>query len=339
MINPIYFPFTYVPQWVAEALAACFKQFTVYQPSGRKLPAEMQSWVEAKMMEVRVPVQTEDEALAKMAKDFRAYASLHGGSKHLQTAAFLGRQGAIPFFGESAVSRIVSEVKKSSPATPAAADLNPLFCARVFLEFAHEYDRQSDELSQGLGVNDRRSRDLLEKISGEKENGLPATPLTAEIRVENPAEYMAPGRFQAWLRLYMIDPATSGLFVTSSTSVFNYLIDNLAAAEKVIQSLGLPVMGAKDDATTSWRDSFLKRMKQLAENRWSAAEHAFADMFLPDDQHSKTTLTLYRVPGQNPAHLFSRIVEDQNVDILQSDQSTELTNTLIGLILPQPVNP
>jgi hypothetical protein len=57
-MKPIYFPFTYVPRWVAETLAACFKQFTVYQPSGRKLPAEMQPWVEANVMEVRLPVQT-----------------------------------------------------------------------------------------------------------------------------------------------------------------------------------------------------------------------------------------------------------------------------------------
>ena len=59
MIKPIYFPFTYVPEWVAEALAVCFGRFTVYQPSGRKPPPEMQTWIDANVMEVRVPVQTE----------------------------------------------------------------------------------------------------------------------------------------------------------------------------------------------------------------------------------------------------------------------------------------
>ena len=339
MIKPIYFPFTYVPQWVAQTLAAYFKQFTVYQPSGRRLPAEMQPWAEANIMEVRVPLRTDDEALSKMVKDFQAFASLHGDGKYLQTAAFWGHHGAIPFFGESAVSRIVSEVKKTSRTEPVAADLDPLFCARVFLEFAHEYDRQNDELCQGLGVNDRRSRDLLEEIGGEKENGLPATPLTAEIRVEDPAEYMALGRFEAWLRLYMLDPVKSGLFVTSSQSVFSHLIENIATAEKVIQSESLPVLGAQGETTTSWRDWFLKKMKELAENRWVVAKNPLADMFRTDDQNSKTTLTLYLVPDQSPAHLFSRIVEDQNVDTLQSNQSAEFTNALIGLISRQNVNP
>jgi hypothetical protein len=122
MIKPTYFPHTYVPQWVAETLAACFKQFAVYQPSGRELPAEMQPWVEANVMEVRVPVQTEDEALAKMAKEFRAFAGLHDDSKNLKTAVFWGQQGAIPCFGETTVSRIVSDVKKSSRSASAEAE-------------------------------------------------------------------------------------------------------------------------------------------------------------------------------------------------------------------------
>jgi hypothetical protein len=335
-MKPIYFPFTYVPQWVAETLTAWFKQFTVYQPSGRKLSAEMQPWVETNMMEVRVPVQTEDDALAKMVNDLQAYASLHDDSKHLQTAALGGRHGAIPFFGESAVSRIVTEVKKSSRARSAATDPDPLFCARVFLEFAHEYDRQSDELSQGLDVNDRRSRDLLKELGGKKENGLPATPLTAEIRVEDPAEYMALDRFQAWLRLYMIDPVQSGLFVTSSPSVFNHLIEDLAAAEKIIESEGLPRVGAKDDATT-WRDSFLKKLKQLVENKCSAA-HTFLDNPLPDPQRLNVVLTLYRVPGR-PANLFPRIFQGQEADTARPDPGAEFTHTLIGLIARQPVKP
>jgi hypothetical protein len=280
MIKPTYFPHTYVPQWVAKTLAACFKQFAVYQPSGRELPAEMQPWVEANVMEVRVPVQTEDEALAKMAKEFRAFAGLHDDSKNLKTAVFWGQQGAIPCFGETTVSRIVSDVKKSSRSASAEADFDPLFNAQVFLDFAQEFDRQSAELNRGLGVNAQHSRDLLKEISGEKENDLPATPLSAEIKVDDPGEYMALDRLQAWLRLFMIDPVDSGLLVTSSPAVFNHLIENLAAVQKIIQSLELPVMGAKDDAAISWRDSFLKQMKQLIGNRGGAVAHAFGDVTL-----------------------------------------------------------
>jgi hypothetical protein len=338
-MKPVYFPFTYVPQWVAETLAACFKQFTVYQPSGRKLPPEMLPWSEANVMEVRVPVQTEDEALAKMAKEFQTFAGLHHDSKNLKTAVFRGQQGAIPCFSESAVSRIVSDVKKNSRTAPAEADFDPLFCAQVFLDFAQEFDRQSAEINRDLGVNDRLSRDLLKEISGKKENGLPATPFNAEIRIEDPAEYMAQDRLQAWCRLFMIDPVDSRFFVTSSPAVFNHLVENLAAAQQVIQFEGLPVMDAKDDSVIVWRDSFLKQMKQLIENREAAAENPFGDLSLPQDQRSNVSLTLYRVPGQGPANIFARFFDDQNIEPLKPNQSAEATHTLIGLIGRQPINP
>ena len=112
MIKPIYFPFTYVPHGVAQALAACFRRFIVYQPTGKKVPDEMQPWVEADVMEVRVPDHTDDHAIEKVVKDFRSFASLHYDSKNLKTAAFLGKQYSVPFFGETATSRIVSDLKK-----------------------------------------------------------------------------------------------------------------------------------------------------------------------------------------------------------------------------------
>jgi len=337
-MKPIYFPFTYVPNWVAETLAAGFKQFAVYQPSGRKIPVEMQSWVEANVMEVRVPVPAEDEALAKRINDFRAYAGLHGTSKHLQTTAFLRRHGAVPFLAKPAVTRIVSEIKTSSRTASVEAGFDPLLCARVFLELAHEFDRQSVELRQGLGIDDRRSRDLLKEISGEKDNGLPATPLTAEIRVEDPAEYMAAGRFQAWLHLYMIDPVDSGLFITSSPAVFNHLVENLASAEKIVEHGGLPIAGGKEDAMASWRELFSEQMKQLVENRPSEAEHAFVLIPLSESQRSNVALTLYRVPGR-AVHVFSRIFQDLAADTARPGRGAEFTHTLIGLIERQPINP
>jgi hypothetical protein len=338
MIKPIYFPFTYVPQWVAQTLAACFKQFTVYQTSGRKLPSEMQSLIEANVMEVRVPVKTEDEALAKIATEFREFAGLHDSSKNLKTAAFWGRQGAIPCFGDAAVSRIISDLKKSSQKVSGEADFDPLFCAQVFLDFAQEFDQQSAELNRDLGVNDRLSHQLLKQIGGETEDGLPATPLNAKIRMEDPAEYMARDRLQAWLRLFMIDPVDSGLFVTSSPAVFNHLIENLPAAHKIIQSEAVPAIDTKDESAILWRDSLLKQMQQLIENREATAKLHVIDLPLPQNRRSNVKLTLYLVAGQGSANIFARIFDDQTVEPLKSHQNAEATNTLIGLISQQHIN-
>jgi hypothetical protein len=331
-LKPVYFPFTYVPQWVAETLAAFFEQFTVYQPSGRKLPSEMQPWIEANVMEVRVPVQTKDENLARVAKEFRSFAGLHSDSKNLKTAVFWGQQRTAPHFGETAVSRIISDVKKSSRSASDTADFDPLFSAQVFLDFAQEFDRQSAEINRELGDSERQSRDLLKEMSGEKENNLPVTPLNAEIQVEDPGEYMAVDRLHAWIRLFMIDPVDSRLLMTSSPAVFNHLIENLTASQTVMQAEGLPLLDANGDATASWRDSLLKRMKQIIESRGGADEHTLADVPLPQDQRSNVKLTLYLVPGAGPADIFFQILEDQNLDTYRTNQKAEFSHTLIGLI-------
>ena len=338
MIKPVYFPFTYVPQWLAETLAGCFGQFAVYRPSGRKLPSEMQPWVDANVMEVRTPVQMEDEALENITKEFRAFAGLHDDSKNLKTAVFRERQGEIPCFNESAASRIVADVKNLSRSTPAGKDSHPLFSAQVFLHFAQEFDRQSAELNRSLSVNTQQLGDLLKEISDAKENDLPATPLSTEIRVEEPGEYMALKRLQAWSRLFMKDPDESGFLVTSSPAVFNHLLESLPAAQKVIQSLNLPVMDVNDDTAVSRQNLFLERIKLLIEKRESSGETDFKDLFLPQDQPSNVGLTLYRVFGQGPAEIFSGVLEDQVPDTFKSDRSAEIRATLIGLIDRQPVD-
>ena len=150
---------------------------------------------------------------------------------------------------------------------------------------------------------------------------------------------MARDRLQAWIRLFLEDSVNSGFFVTSSQSVFDHLIENLTAVEKIIQSEGPPTLAALDDAASTWRDPFLKQMKQLVETQSPAVEGASAGVPPLKCAHSKVTLTLYLVPGQNPADLFVQFLEDERVNPIYSNQRAKLKNTLLGLIDQQPFNP
>lgn len=339
MIIPIYFPFTYVPRWVAETLTTYFNRFRIYQPSARQIQDEMQPWVDANVMEIRTPVKTADEMFVKTVKDFQYFASLHDDPKSLKTAAQLGRDCGIPFFGESTASQIIADVKKGIPSKSNATNFDPLFCARVFLDFAEQFDRQSDELKRGLGLDERRSQALQEKLSGEKGIGLPNTPLTAEIKSNDAGEYMAQGRLQAWIRLFLEDTIDSGIFVTNSQSVFNHLTENLTAVEKIIESEGPPDKAVLDDTVVTWRKPFLKQLKQCIKTQWPTTEDAVAGVPPLRYMHSKVTLKLYLVPGQSPADLFTQYLKEQRVDPINSDQRIGLQNTLIGLIAQHPLNP
>ena len=336
MIKPIYFPFTYIPQGVAHALAACFQRFIVYQPSGKKVPGEMQPWVDANLMEVRVPGQTDDQAIEKVVKDFRSFASLHNGSGNLKTAAFLGRHSAVPFFSETSTSRIVSDLKKGGSTDSTETGSDPLFWARVFLGFAQDFDRQGAELNRGLGVHEQQSCALLKTLKGETEIDSAANHFGAESKVDDPGDYMALARLQSWALLFQNDPVGSGLFMTSSKSVFNQLMAKLPAFEKILQSEGLPAVEIKDKGFNSWRDSFLKYLARLVETRWSASQDVGADLPGNSGDGTNVMLTLYLVPGKMPWDFFSQYLETRQLPKKQPNQKAKFKNTLVGLVECQP---
>jgi hypothetical protein len=321
---------------VAQALATCFQRFIVYQPSGKKVPDEMQPWIEADVMEVRVPDQADDQTLEKVVKDFRSFASLHNDSGNLKTAAFLGQHSAIPFFNETSTSRIVSDLKNSASSDSAETGSDPLFCARVFLDFAQDFDRQGDELNRGLGVHTQQSFELLKRLKGEKDIDSAALTLAAESKVDDCGEYMALARLQAWALLFQKDPVGSGLFVTRSKSIFNQLMAKLPATEKIIQSAGLAAVEIKDRAFDSWRDSFLKHLNRLVETQWSGSKDIGLDLPLQDDGGTNFKLTLYLVPGQIPGDFFAQYLEVRHPSKKQPNQKARFKNTLVGLVECQP---
>jgi hypothetical protein len=250
----------------------------------------------------------------------------------LKTAAFLGRQFTIPFFSETSSSRILSDLKKGPSSDSAETSSDPLFCARVFLGFAQDFDRQKDELNQGLGVHAQQSFELLKTLKGEKEIDSAALPLAAESRADDSGEYMALARLQAWALLFQKDPVGSGLFVTSSKSVFNQLMAKLPAAEKILQSAGLPAVEIKNRAFNSWRDSFLKHLNRLVETQWPASKDIGVDLPLKNDGGTNFKLTLYLVPGQIPRDFFAQYLEARHSPKKQPNQKVKFKNTLVGLV-------
>jgi hypothetical protein len=74
------------------------------------------------------------------------------------------------------------------------------------------------------------------------------------------------------------------------------------------------------------------------ENKGASEAHSFGDVTLPQDQRSNVTLTLYRVPGQGAADIFTRIFDDKILDTHRPDQKAEFSRILIGLIDRQTIS-
>ncbi len=336
MIQPIYFPFTYVPQWVAEIFAAGFQHFYVYQPSGKDLPAEMQFWVEQNTITVCVPAPAEDKNFTEIVRAFQQFAQQHADIRDLKSAAFWNQQGAIPFFDDTSASQIIADLKKDRKPNSGQAYPEALLRARVFLEFAQEFDRQNAELQQELEDTDRRSEALLKNLNGQNDNEPAFARLTAEIKSDDPGDYMPLDRLLAWTRLFLKEPIDSGFLVTSSPTIFNFLVEDLVSDEKIFEFNGMPALASDDDALMDWREAFCQQIKNGVECKEPFAENTLAHRPPLPRQAEQFKLSVCCLPGCTPAQLFARFLKLPNGDSKKFSQTPGIKNTLIGLIERHP---
>lgn len=277
-------------------------------------------------------MQLDEQMLKRVVQNFRSFASLHQNSKEIKTAALLRQPGSMPFFDESAVSQIIRNVKKNLKSETNAKNLDPLFGAQVFLHFAQEFDRQHDELSRELGLYDQRSQALFKNLRGPDQIDTAVIGPAAEIKADAPGEYMALDRLQAWARLFMEDPVDSGLFVTSSQSVFNHLMESQPGVEKIIRLAELPAALAQDEASSAWRNKFIKQIQQLIKNDGSEPERGLADIPRARTAGDKVALTLCRLRGRSSRDLFASILEPQTSPKIKSHRFVKSKNILLGFI-------
>ncbi|MGD2099474.1 MAG: hypothetical protein PVG35_17995 [Desulfobacterales bacterium] len=336
MIEPIYFPFTYVPRWVAESFAASFRHFYVYQPSGKDLPVEMQTWVEKNAMKICVPVPAEDKNFAEVVRAFQQFARLHTDVKDLKSAAFWNQQGAIPLFDETSASQIMADLKKGQKPDTGLSHPEALLRAQVFLEFAQEFDRQNDELQQELEDTHRRSEELLKNLSGRQDTEPAFNRFTAKIKFDDPGDYMPQDRLQAWIRLFLEKPINSGFLVTSSALIFSTLVENMGPHEKLFEIKGYPSPASNDEALVAWRETFYLQIKNGIESEDAFDENAFACKPPSPAHAAHFKLTLYRLPDCTPTQLFKQFLRLPNGDPSKFNQTADIKNTLLGLVERKP---
>jgi hypothetical protein len=80
-MKPIYFPFTFISEPVFDALSACFGKIVVYQSSKVNIPENMKEWDNSGKLEIRIPIEGDEEKIDNILQDFKTWAQLHQGSE------------------------------------------------------------------------------------------------------------------------------------------------------------------------------------------------------------------------------------------------------------------
>jgi len=329
-MKPIYFPFTYISDHVAQAVAACFGQFIVYRPLSDKLPEPMQLWVDQGVLDLRLPVTANEKALKSAVKNYLDWANLHMPGSVKKTADLKSRLGALPYFDDSSTSRILADVKEKIQGDSAGKVMDSTLSARIFLCLAQEFDRQNQEVADEIYRYHQQEADLIRQLKMEED------PLADEIQ-DKPlpdlfADYMVSDRLEAWARIFLRDSDASALFVTHSPAVMAHLLDKFPAAAKAGRLESIPLDGGRIAGSTSRQQKLAFNLERLAQaEQPSAAADLYDGIDFPAAE-TAVSLNIYLVPDQTPAEFFTSCAGLKSNHSEKPVQTTKFKNTLIAFI-------
>ena len=341
-MKPIYFPFTYISKPVTEALYACFGKTIIYQPSSKNIPEEIHRLADCGVLDIRIsgkPEKKDEEKLSAILKEYNAWANLHQGSKGIQLDFFKARRNKIPFFHDTSISQIKTDIKDITGENTARKKSDPLFNARLFLSIAQNFDIQNDKIDLDMASFETARKDLINNLKGEGKTSTLVPGYGDEFKAGNLADYdyMIPERLEAWALLMCCDPMqyreeTSGLFVTSSRQAIDYLLEKTPETENVFSIDAIPMVENQVAKTAKWSKGLMEYLENVAESSRPLKCDNFTTV--PDDLkcETKVSLSLYLVPGVLPQEFFTRFIKFKPPCGEIDKDRAKFKNTLIGHI-------
>ena len=333
-MKPIYFPYTYISNPVAEALASCFGRFTVYQLLSDKLPLPMQPWVDKGVVDIRIPVEGDTKALISAADNFQNWASLNVGNAGINPASLKTLKATTLPGGASLSSQIVAEVKKQIKGSGIDKSSDPVLAARIFLYFAQAFDQQSRELDHVLDEFQKKEQDLIRDLKMEEDA------LAAEFKKEPGhmpdvnTDYLIAGRLAAWTRILLKDEHSPELFVTHSMAVLEQLLDSAPTAEKILDFEAIPRLTTATVERVPWQEKLMSYLSDIVANKRYEASGAKSEGFDIPAAENSVSLKIYLVPDQDFSQFFCRGAGMMGPEFNRTHPTAGGRNTLLGLVEP-----
>jgi len=331
-MNPIYFPYTYISPEVAEAVAACCGRFTVYQPLADRLPQSMQALVDKGLADIRTPAAGDDEALVSAVKNYLNWANAHTESSGHNIVSLKTLHASATLSGDTLSSKIVADVKKQMNGTADRRPSNSVLAARIFLYFAQEFDRQSQELDHVIAELSQKEKALIQDLK--MEDDALATEFNRETarRPDGSTDYLIAARLVNWTRLFLQDKEPVGLFVTHSAAVLEQLLDGVPAAQKILNLGAIPRLTPATMVPSEWQQQLFSYLADTAKNKWTPGSVMQTEEFAIPAAENTVSLKVYIIPDQNFRQFFCHRlgIKGAGSDGIQPIVSGR--NTLIALI-------
>lgn len=332
-MKPVFFPYTYISEPLADTLAVFFKKITMYLPTPRHIDEAVSRYRDAGWLEIRTPAAPFESQIESGLKSARAFGELHsrrrGEAKHFQSIA-------PPFAGESALFHIRSELTRKLKETKTADDenskqVNRLIQACIFLMLAQDFDRHQAEIGQCLKGFTGLEGALYKNLRGEEDVSSPPVATAPSPGDEDQEFFMPLERLAAWTRLFFSElsgggeppffPATPIFLVTHSRTVFDHLCEQAPEDTRYV-TLSKDCLDPVD-GELAMRFSRLARQTDLAGLITDIRSHSTGAPPL-----IKTAVIAKRTPPE----LLSAATGVQPKEFSEYYENGRQVNTLVGLI-------
>ena len=293
---------------------------------------DMQKLVDDGFLDIHAPITADQKRLDDALRNFQNWAAIHSHRQELKSAILQSGMDPIPFFDDSAVSQIVADIKSDLHQNKAPEAPDALFQARLFLEFAQEFDRQSQDTRKNLRAYEKKAKYLFKDIKGESKDQVLDIPAGFKIMSGDSGEYMVFRRLDAWTHLFQADVAPCGVFISNNRTIVEHMIEKNPTAEQIYQTDTIPdsTDGAKD--FRAWQDNLLANMVELTKIKWPTSTDGFGIAAVSRMVDCETVLSVYLLPDIPPHICFARVISKSFSQPDGQDHESPVRNTLIVLV-------
>ena len=300
MIKPIYFPHTYLPPGTAAAIRSVFTSVVGYLPVASRRTPDMQELVESGFLEIVAPAPGDEERLDRVLQEFDRWGRLQQGGAGLLALFLSNRLGSDPLMADGTTAQIASEIRRR-PSDAAAATQEALMRSAVFLQLAHQADRQSDQVHAALQRCGQAHAELLDALAGEGARLSPASVAPPAGPPVPERDSFLEHRVRAWSRLFLQRPHAGPVFVTARPEVVGLLAEKFPLLRRIGRSALDPTACAGSAPPAA--GDLMARLEMLASLPLPDASSADED---PNDDPS-----IYALPDVSPLRMFARLAESE----------------------------
>jgi hypothetical protein len=335
-MKPIYFPFTFISEPMLKDISIFFPQTIIYQPSSEKIPEYLKKSADEGLLEIHAPFGGDEKRFDSIVREYRQWVEHHRGSEttFFKTRIFDNIDiETIPMYSDNSTSRIKYNIKKgemeNQPKKP-----DEEFTARLFLLIAQEFDIQQYEFKKDLQYFQIMENNFFSNIRDDDEFSETNMKNLNSVIVDDVGSNKTGQRLSAWLKIFEHDPVApdefgSGLFITSSHSVLEYIMELCPESELVLSTGPVSVNDQNPEKIKEFQKILKENLQRLSENQFEKDLTPFPHTTAINNVFA--VLNIFCLSRKSLLTLFEETVKQPD-DVLQDTSALNFQKTFIGIV-------